>query len=249
MIGLVLAADSGRRPQPQVDATPTTLLCVDGETSILDIVLRNLAAVGLERAVIVVGFAAEAVEQRAPALMHRHGIALRLVHNDLPELWNDAYSLWCGLQAVDETVLLVNGDTIHAPLVEESLLDDHRARIILGVDCTTRPTDEMTKVQLDDTGVLRRIGKTLDPLTASGEYVGVSLLESAALPALRDALQTTFRRDPRATYEEAFQWLVDHGGVIGSCTLPAGTPWLEVHSALDLPRAHQQDCLDEKALP
>lgn len=249
MIGLVLAADAGRRSEPDVDPRPTTLLRVDGETCILDIVLRNLAAVGIERAVVVVGFAAEAVARRAPELMQRHGIALRLVHNDLPELWNDAYSLWSGLGAVNENVLLVNGDTIHAPLVEESLLDDHRARIVLGVDCSTRPTDEVTKVQLDDHGMLRRIGRTLDPLTASGEYVGVSLLEAAALPALREALQTTFRRDPRAPYEDAFQWLVDHDGMIGTTTLPAGTPWLEVHSALDLPRARHGSCLDEKAVP
>ena len=55
---MVLAAGAGRRLRPDTDALPKALLPVDGEVTILDIALRNLAAVGLRDIVIVVGYAA-----------------------------------------------------------------------------------------------------------------------------------------------------------------------------------------------
>jgi len=44
LIGMVLAAGAGRRLRPDTDALPKALLPVDGQVTILDIALRNLAA-------------------------------------------------------------------------------------------------------------------------------------------------------------------------------------------------------------
>ena len=60
---MVLAAGAGRRLRPDTDGLPKALLPVaragqHGEVTILDIALRNLAAVGLRDIVIVVGYAA-----------------------------------------------------------------------------------------------------------------------------------------------------------------------------------------------
>ena len=99
MIGLVLAAGAGRRLRPDTDALPKALLPVarvgqPGEITILDIALRNLAAVGLRDIVVVVGYAADAVRDRAAALEREHEVRLTLVDNDRAEEWNNAYSLW-----------------------------------------------------------------------------------------------------------------------------------------------------------
>ena len=99
MIGMVLAAGAGRRLRPDTDALPKALLPVDrvgqhGEVTILDIALRNLAAVGLGDVVVVVGYAAGVVRDRAAALEREHGVRLTLVDNDRAEEWNNAYSLW-----------------------------------------------------------------------------------------------------------------------------------------------------------
>ena len=84
LIGMVLAAGAGRRLRPDTDALPKALLPVDrvgqhGEVTILDIALRNLAAVGLRDIVVVVGYAADAVRDRAAALEREHGVRLTLV--------------------------------------------------------------------------------------------------------------------------------------------------------------------------
>src|SRR3954463_7254284 len=105
MIGLVLAAGAGRRLRPFTDALPKALVPVDGDTTILDISLRNLAAARLTDVVVVVGYCAwavaaregacaGAVEARQADLERRYGVQLTLVHNDKAEEWNNAYSLW-----------------------------------------------------------------------------------------------------------------------------------------------------------
>ena len=113
MLGMVLAAGAGRRLRPYTDTLPKALVPVDGETTIMDISLRNLAAAGLTDVVVVVGYRAEAVEERKAALEERHGVKLTLSYNDKAEEWNNAYSLWTAREFFSEGVLLVNGDTVH----------------------------------------------------------------------------------------------------------------------------------------
>ncbi|MGZ4610548.1 MAG: phosphocholine cytidylyltransferase family protein, partial [Actinomycetes bacterium] len=122
MIGLVLAAGAGRRLRPYTDTLPKALVPVDGETTILDIGLRNLAAVGLTDVTVVVGYRAEAVEARVEQLQERHGVHLTLVHNDKAEDWNNCYSLWLARDQFAAGALLVNGDTVHPVAVERTLL-------------------------------------------------------------------------------------------------------------------------------
>ncbi len=82
MIGMVLAAGASRRLRPDTDALPKALLPVAGDTTILDIALRNLAAVGLREVVVVVGHAAEVISDRAADLQRRHGVTLRILAVD-----------------------------------------------------------------------------------------------------------------------------------------------------------------------
>ena len=119
---MVLAAGAGRRLRPDTDGLPKALLPVDGQVTILDIALRNLAAVGLRDIVIVVGYAAGAVRDRLAGLEREHGVRLTLVDNDRAEEWNNAYSLWLAREHFGAGALLVNGDTVHPVSVEKTLL-------------------------------------------------------------------------------------------------------------------------------
>ena len=122
MIGMVLAAGTGRRLRPDTDGLPKALLPVAGETTILDIALRNLAAAGLTEVVIVVGYAAAAVADRVPGFESAYGITIELMHNERAVEWNNAYSLWLAREYFRRGVMLVNGDTVHPVSVEKTLL-------------------------------------------------------------------------------------------------------------------------------
>jgi choline kinase len=242
VIGLVLAAGASRRLRPDTDHLPKTLLPVDGDVTILDITLKNLAAVGLTDVVVVVGFAAAAVASRVPALERQHGMAIELVHNDRAEEWNNAYSLWLARDHFGSGMLLVNGDTLHPVSVEETLLaardPSQDADLILALDNVKPLADEEMKVALDGRGLMARITKQMDPADADGEYIGATLIEPVAAAALADALEVTWKRDPGLYYEDGYQELVDRGGAVA--VAPIGTvDWVEVDDHRDLRRARE----------
>ena len=244
MIGLVMAAGASRRLRPDTDHLPKTLLPVDGDVTILDIALKNLAAVGLTDIVVLVGYAADAVADRVAALERRHGVAIELVHNDRAEDWNNAYSLWLARAHFGKGVLLVNGDTVHPVSVEQALLHASAAAggcgadLILALDNVKELADEEMKVVLDDRGLMRRISKLIDPAEADGEYIGATLIEAAAADALADALETAWKKDPSLYYEDGYQELADRGGAVA--VAPIGSvEWVEVDDHRDLRRARE----------
>ena len=251
---MVLAAGAGRRLRPDTDALPKALLPVDGRVTILDIALRNLAAVGLHDIVIVVGYAADAVRDRLAGLEREHGVRLTLVDNDRAEEWNNAYSLWLAREHFAAGALLVNGDTVHPVSVEKTLLAAGQGPagqgsagqgsaapqpgIIIAVDDIKRLAEEEMKVIIDSDGRLTRITKLMDPALAYGEYIGATLIGASAAAPLAAALEATWRRDPSLYYEDGFQELTDRGGAIG--VAPIGeVEWVEVDNHDDLRRARE----------
>ena len=241
MIGMVLAAGAGRRLAPYTETLPKTLVPVDGDRTILDIALGNLAAAGLDRAVVVTGYAAGAIEERRAALEERHGIGLELVFNPKAEEWNNAYSLWCARDHFGDGVLLINGDTVHPPSVEETLLAARGPDILLALDDVKPLAEEEMKVHVSAAGRMTRINKAIDPSTAQGEYIGLALIEPAAAGALADALEATFTRDPQLYYEDGFQEFSDRGGHVGTAPIGA-VEWAEVDDHRDLERAREIAC-------
>jgi choline kinase len=241
VIGMVLAAGAGSRLGHETADLPKTLLGVDGDRTILDIALGNFAQVGLEDAVIVTGHAHDRLVERVPALERRHGLKLELVYNEKALEWNNCYSLWCAREAFREGVLLANGDTVHPASVEESLLAARGPELLIAVDDSKPLGEEEMKVHVTADGYLDRINKALDPATAQGEYIGVTLIEPAAAASLADALEANWRRDTTLYYEDGFQELADRGGRVGIA--PIGVvEWVEVDDHADLARAREVAC-------
>ncbi len=241
MIGMVLAAGAGRRLGPDTADLPKTLLPVDGDRTILDVALGNFAAVGLEEAVVVTGFAAERIDERLPQLEDRFGLRIGTVFNPKALEWNNAYSLWCAREHFTRGVLLANGDTVHPASVEETLLAARGTDLVLAVDQEKPLGEEEMKVHVTADGLLDRINKALDPETAQGEYIGVTLIEPQAAEPLADALKATFERDPQLYYEDGFQELADRGGRVGIAPIGA-VEWVEVDDHRDLARAREVAC-------
>src|SRR5262245_46678535 len=233
---VVLAAGPGRRLGPLTRELPKTLLPLGESGTILDLLLANLATVGVAEGAIVTGFAADRIDELLPELEARHGLGLRAVFNDRAEVWNNAHSLWLAREAFADGALLVNGDTVHPPSVETALLGDVGNGLVLAVDRSQPPGEEAMKVSVDGDGRLARIGKGLE--LADGEYIGVALIGAAAAAPLAEALEATWRRDPSLYYEDGFQALVDRGGTVS--TAPIGrVDWVEVDDDADLARARE----------
>ncbi|BFU47903.1 sugar phosphate nucleotidyltransferase [Krasilnikovia sp. MM14-A1004] len=241
MIGLVLAAGAGRRLRPYTDTLPKALVPVDGETTIMDISLRNLAAAGLTDITVVVGYCAGAVEARKDAFEQKYGVKLTLVHNDKAEEWNNAYSLWLARDQFAQGALLVNGDTVHPVSVEQTLLANRGPGILLAVDSVKKLADEEMKTVFNAYGQLVKITKLMDPAEAFGEYIGATIIEAEAAAGLADALKATWERNPDLYYEDGYQEYANRGGEVRAATI-GEVEWVEVDNHDDLAKAREIAC-------
>ncbi|MFF3863192.1 sugar phosphate nucleotidyltransferase [Streptomyces sp. NPDC002209] len=248
MIGLVLAAGAGRRLRPYTDTLPKALVPVGPEgdeesLTVLDLTLGNFAEVGLTEVAIVVGYRKEAVYARREALEAKYGVKITLIDNDKAEEWNNAYSLWCARDVLKQGVILANGDTVHPVSVERTLLDarGNGQKIILALDTVKSLADEEMKVVVDGAEGVQKITKLMEPSDATGEYIGVTLIEPEAAEALAEALKTTFERDPDLYYEDGYQQLVNDGFVID--VAPIGdVKWVEIDNHDDLAKGRTIAC-------
>ena len=241
MLGMVLAAGAGRRLRPYTDTLPKALVPVDDETTILDLTLSNFSKVGLKDVAVIVGYKSEAVEERKKDLESRHGVNLELIFNDKAEEWNNAYSLWCARELFSQGFLLANGDTVHPVGVQETLLANRGPAILLAVDTVKKLAEEEMKLTIDCAGNLAKITKLMDPQSAFGEYIGLTLVEPEAAEKLTSALETTWKLNPDLYYEDGYQEYVDRGGVIN--LQPIGeVSWVEVDNHDDLAKARSIAC-------
>ncbi|ATY99256.1 phosphocholine cytidylyltransferase family protein [Streptomyces sp. KAI-26] len=243
MIGLVLAAGAGRRLRPYTDTLPKALVPVDGDKTVLDLTLANFAAVGLTEVAIVVGYRKEAVYARKAELEATYGLTITLIDNDKAEEWNNAYSLWCARDVIKRGVILANGDTVHPVSVEKTLLEARGKgrKIILALDTEKTLADEEMKVIVEEGKGVQRITKLMDPASATGEYIGVTLIEGEAAEELADALKTTFERDPDLYYEDGYQELANRGFTVD--VAPIGTvTWVEIDNHDDLKKGREIAC-------
>jgi choline kinase len=97
------------------------------------------------------------------------------------------------------------------------------------------------KVVVDPDKGVQRITKLMDPAEATGEYIGVTLIEGEAAEELADALRTTFERDPQLYYEDGYQELVNRGFKID--VAPIGeVSWVEIDNHEDLAKGREIAC-------
>jgi choline kinase len=152
--GIVLAAGGGTRLRPLTDALPKTLLPVDGDRTILELAIANLAAVGIQDITVVTGHAAETIDAVAPEYADRYGVDVSLRFNERYDIANNAYSLWLTNDLWADGALMVNGDTVHPASVEQRLLGARDgAALVLAIDQVKPLADEEMKVTLTEDGL------------------------------------------------------------------------------------------------
>lgn len=159
---IILAAGQGKRLLPLTETRPKCLIELSGRT-LLAWQLARLEAAGLEEAVIVTGFRADAVEQEVAALDLR--MPVRLVFNPFYSVADNTASCWVVRQDFDRDVLLLNGDTLLGPGVAERLIDASQADITVTIDRKPSYDADDMKV-LTDGARLCAIGKTIEAYDA-----------------------------------------------------------------------------------
>jgi 1L-myo-inositol 1-phosphate cytidylyltransferase len=217
---VILAAGFGSRLR-DTDNTPKPLRSV-GSVPLLVRVLRTLAASGIERAVIVLGFQAEQIRE---ALERQTGLGLELcyVQNEQYAKSNGV-SVLAAREFVGSECVLSMADHLYSPRVVDAVLSPEfpEGSCVLGVDYDIPrcfDLDDATKVRVESQRIVE-ISKALTSYNAldSGVFrIGPTLIE---------ALDSVYRRQGDCSLSDGVQALSRQGEFFASDI--CGAPWIDV---------------------
>ena len=138
---LLLAAGTGTRLRPLTADAPKCLTEVAGR-SILERVVNNLRAQGIERLVMVIGYKGDRIRE----FLSHYADSLRIdyVYNPDYQTTNNIYSLWLARQQIQESFLLVESDLVFDALMLADMLHPDKiaiSRILPWMNGTTVALD------------------------------------------------------------------------------------------------------------
>lgn len=194
MQALILAAGEGRRLLPLTERVPKCLVRIAGKT-ILERQAQALRSVGVQKIHVVTGAHAQSVEEFVapwPDVVTAHNPEFRTS--------NVLASFRLGLRTTDpgSDLIVMAGDVVFDARVMEELAAASGADVFL---CVNRKPcgEEEVKVEIEN-GVLARLGKTLDPRNAYGEFLGVFRVTSGTRADVGRITETMIAEGNRQAY-------------------------------------------------
>jgi len=233
MKAVILCAGSGRRLYPLTKDTPKCLLPI-GDKRILEHMLDNLKKTSVQEIILVIGYNREKIETLVKERAYQ---GIEYVVNEKFETTNTAFSLNLALKSLDSDFILLNGDV----LFDQSILDEllaHPAENCVVVDNTINLAQEEVKVSAEN-GIVRRIGKELDPQASLGEAIGINKISHKTIPQLRTVFDKLENRgEDLHFFEKGFDELCIKEEIFG--ILLTDKPWVEIDTKEDFELAKER---------
>ena len=228
MEALIIAAGYGSRLRDISESKPLTPIA---GVPLLELGIRQAAAAGASRVVVVTGHQADAVEAALPALASRAGVP---VVAQRVEDWSkpNGYSVMAGASRIAGDYLLMMADHIFSGSILARLAREGSAgrgvtlAIDRRVDSPLIDPDDATWVSTDAAGHIRAIGKTI------AEYDAVDCGAFLATPELAAAIGEAVRIGKAGSLSDGMQQLADAGR---AATMDIGDAWW---MDVDDPRAY-----------
>ena len=233
MIAVILAAGISSRLRPLTNETPKPLLHI-GAAPLLQRILRSLHVNSIRECVIVTGYYKEKIEEFVQSLSLP--ITVSFAENPLYATTGNNYSLWSAHAHVGERDMLVmDGDILFdSRLLTLLMHSPHENGLI--IRRTNNLGAEEIKVEIDESGFVKRIGKEIDPTTAAGESIGIEKFRAKTTKILFETLNR--RKGRNEFYEASFQEMID-GGVAVHDVDSSGLPCMEIDTFEDLTAANK----------
>lgn len=212
---IILAAGISSRLRPLTENTPKCLLKI-GKKLILERMLDNLINNGLNDFVFVTGYLEDQIKDFVTT--NYPNINVSYIYNDVYNTTNNIYSLWMTKDAVKgEDVLLLDGDIIFDQKIITLLLDSNYKNC-LALRSQGGIAEEEIKVTLGTDKSIKEISKTIDPLVAVGESIGIEKFSSKYMDTLFGKLDTMILKQNNVNvfYEAAFEETINEGEKIYS---------------------------------
>ena len=164
MKGVILAAGKGARLNGTIGDEPKCLLRIGGRT-LIERHIETFRAAGIDEIVLVVGCQAEKVRRIC-------GPNLTYVENTRFAQTNSLYSLWLARPLLLDGFVVMNCDVLfHPQLLTDLVTARHEDALLMAYGAGPLGDEEMKIVARR--GRVVEISKTLDPVEADGENLGI----------------------------------------------------------------------------
>lgn len=232
---VILAAGLGSRLRPLTDDRPKPLVEVGG-VPMLNNALKNLAAVGVREATLVVGYRREAIMNRYGNVFA--GVRLNYVVSDVFSQTGSAYSLWLARHALLRgDAWLLEGDVFFEPALLQRVL--HREGDVAAVDVFD---DTMTgsAAWVAPDGRVRefRMNQSVATIGYDPLYKTVNVcrftartLQQTIVPALEHAVAAG---DHKCYVEQLLAQLIAASSLSLRGAFCSGVRWFEIDNEADL---------------
>lgn len=233
MKAIILSAGQGKRLLPLTAEQPKCALPVGGQP-ILRWQLQHLAAAGVNDAVVVTGFRADAVDRIVAGV---DDLPVRTLYNPFYAASDNLGTCWIARHEMDRPFMIVNGDTLFEAAIARALLASESGfPITLATD--NKPSYDSDDMKISASGQrLLRVGKLLDLSVVNGESIGMMVFRGEGVALFRNQLEHCMRYGDgiRRWYLSVIDALAQEGKV-GICPI-TGLRWGEVDDQHDLARA------------
>ncbi len=233
MQAIILAAGKGARLGGTAGEIPKCLLKIN-ESYLIHKQITALRYAGIDDITIVVGFAADIVREIC-------GTDVGYVENPIYDQSNSLYSLWMARHLLSEGFVVMNADVyFHPQLIQDLLTAQHEDALLISY-CDGKDEllgDEEMKIQLRR-GQVVGISKTLNPLEADGENVGIAKFGASGAKLIIDEMDALVATGfLRQWVPQAFQEFANKRPLHAIGT--RGFPWIEIDFPEDYRRAVEE---------
>ena len=230
MRALLLAAGFGSRLSRVTRGGPKVLVPVAGEP-LVQRSARLLAAAGIEELVVVLGYRGDDVREALECAP----LPVRFVENNRYAEFQNYYSVMLARPFVeDEPFVSVNGDVLFEPALLDRVIS-WDSPLGVAIDEANPLNEEAMKVQIDDRGIVRSIGKWLPVAASFGEAMGIWRFDPASARKAFDALEERALAGERtAYYEDVYHRAIGSHGLAFEPIPVGGLRWAEIDDENDL---------------
>ena len=234
---IILAAGVGSRIRPLTDNCPKCLLKIGGVT-ILERMLTNIQACGINEVVFVLGYLQEQIESFVKKSFPE--LDAHFIVNDRYTETNTGYSLMLTENFVKgSSFVKFDADVVFDQKILESLLasDDQN---VLCIDTEIHLDAEEIKVVVRDDSRVVKASKTVVPTDAVGESIGIEKIgpETALLLFAELKEMMAYKKNHQEYYEAAYEQLMEKDVPFHALDI-TGLEWTEIDTIQDFDAAEK----------
>ena len=228
---IILAAGVGSRIRPLTDNCPKSLLKINGKT-ILEMMLSHIQACGINEVVFVLGYLQNQIKDYVKTQFP--DLIVQFITNEKYEVTNTCYSLMLTKDFIqDSTFIKFDADVVFDINILTSLIASEYDNCLC-IDKNINLDAEEIKVIIKDDNRVVKASKTVNPVDAIGESIGIEKISGETACTLFNELELMMKDEQyhQEYYEAAYEILIEKDVPFHALDI-SGLKWTEIDTQED----------------